>query len=47
LVKNKKIAGVGFGFDLTKRALQSKLKSKGFLGRGQKPLKAQLFLVSL
>jgi len=29
LVKNKKIAGVGFGFDLTKRALQSKLKSKG------------------
>ena len=29
LIKDKKIVGVGFGFDLTKRALQSKLKSKG------------------
>ncbi len=29
LVMNKKIAGVGFGLDLTKRELQSYLKSKG------------------
>ena len=29
LVINKKIAGVGFGLDLTKRELQSYLKSKG------------------
>ncbi len=29
VIKEGKIAGVGFGLDLTKRALQSKLKSKG------------------
>ena len=29
LIKNKKIAGVGFGFDLTLRDIQSKLKQKG------------------
>ena len=29
LIKNKKITGVGFGFDLTLRDIQSKLKQKG------------------
>ncbi|PLW83710.1 2-keto-4-pentenoate hydratase [Kineobactrum sediminis] len=29
IVKEGKLAGVGFGLDLTKRALQSRLKSKG------------------
>ncbi len=29
LIKNKKIIGVGFGFDLTLRDIQSKLKQKG------------------
>ena len=29
VIKNKKIAGVGLGLDLTKRTLQSKLKNKG------------------
>jgi len=29
LIKDKKIVGVGFGFDLTFRDIQSKLKSKG------------------
>ena len=29
LIQNKKIVGVGFGFDLTRRDIQSKLKSKG------------------
>lgn len=29
LIKDKKIAGVGFGLDLTKRGIQSKLKEKG------------------
>ena len=29
LIQNKKITGIGFGLDLTKRDIQSKLKSKG------------------
>ena len=29
LIKDKKIVGVGFGFDLTLRSIQSKLKAKG------------------
>ena len=29
LIKNKKIIGVGFGFDLTLREIQTKLKQKG------------------
>ncbi len=29
LIKDKKISGVGFGLDLTKRGIQSKLKEKG------------------
>jgi len=29
LIENKKIVGVGFGFDLTLREIQSKLKAKG------------------
>ncbi len=29
LIKNSRISGVGFGFDITKRPLQTKLKEKG------------------
>jgi len=40
LIKDKKIVGVGFGFDLTLREIQSKLKSKGLPWERCKAFKA-------
>jgi len=40
LIKDKKIIGVGFGFDLTLREIQSKLKSKGLPWERCKAFKA-------
>jgi len=42
LIKDKKIIGVGFGFDLTLREIQSKLKSKGLPWERCKAFKASV-----
>ncbi len=43
MVRRKKLAAVGFGLDLTKRDLQSRLKEKDCLGNEQRPLTALPF----
>lgn len=47
LIKDGQYAAVGLGLDLTKRGLQSSLKSKACLGSEQKHLMALQFLAAL
>ncbi|WP_369434541.1 fumarylacetoacetate hydrolase family protein [Psychromonas sp. MME1] len=47
MISNNKISAVGIGLDLTKRALQTKLKAKGLPWNAQNPLINRLYLASL